>query len=111
MLMPPTRLPSGAPVPVGVAPTSSRRKAGGTKSMICQRSTCVVKPPTFTKVGGAGWSMIQRVTTTLFGARVTFTTACSASAALPIVVSCTKAKWVRSSRLSTTSCQFAFTCR
>src|SRR6266853_1368011 len=45
MLMPPTRLPCGAPVPVGVQPTSSRRKAGGTKSMICQRSTGVVKPP------------------------------------------------------------------
>ena len=31
--------------------------------MICQRSTLPVNLPTFTKVGGAGWSMIQRVTT------------------------------------------------
>jgi hypothetical protein len=52
--MPPTRLPSGAPVPVGVAPTSSRMNPGGTESMICQRSTLPVKPPTLTKVGGAG---------------------------------------------------------
>ena len=36
----------------GVAPTSSRRKAGGVKSMICQRSTFPWKPPTFLKVGG-----------------------------------------------------------
>ena len=63
--MPPTRLPSGAPVPVGVAPTSSRRNAGGAKLMICQRSTLAVKPPALTKVGGAGASMIQRVTVTL----------------------------------------------
>ena len=54
MAMPPTRLPCGAPVPVGWQPTSSRRKAGGTKSMICQRSTLPVKPPPCTKVGGAG---------------------------------------------------------
>jgi hypothetical protein len=39
MVMPPTRWPCGAPVPVGVAPTSRRRLAGGAKSMICQRST------------------------------------------------------------------------
>ena len=37
--MPPTRWPCGAPVPVGVAPTSRRRNAGGVKLMICQRST------------------------------------------------------------------------
>ena len=35
----------------------------------------------------------------------------STSAELPMVVSCTKARWVRSSRLSTMSCQFASTCR
>ncbi len=35
----------------------------------------------------------------------TFTAACSTSAMLPIVVSCTKARCVRSSRLSLTSCQ------
>ena len=45
-----------------------------------------------TKVGGAGASMIQRVTTTLFGARVTLTAALSTSAALPIVLSCTNAR-------------------
>ncbi len=111
MPMPPTRLPCGAPVPVGVAPTSRRRNAGGAKLMICQRSTLEVKPPAFTKVGGAGESMIQRVTTTLSWPRWTLTAALSTSAELPIVVSCTKARWVRSSRLSTISCQFALTCR
>src|SRR5437870_2014997 len=51
-------------VPVAVAPTSSRRNAGGAKLMICQRSTLEVKPPALTKVGGAGASTIQRVTVT-----------------------------------------------
>ena len=64
MLMPPTRRPSGAPVPVGVAPTSSRTNDGGVKWMICQRSTLEVNPPALTKVGGAGASMVQRVTST-----------------------------------------------
>src|SRR5262245_36813724 len=67
MLMPPMRFPSGAPVPVGVAPTSSRTNDGGVKWMICQRSTFVVKPPAFTKVGGAGASIVQRVTRTSSG--------------------------------------------
>src|SRR5262249_19178428 len=91
--------------------TSRRRNAGGVKLMICQRSTLAVKPPAFTKVGGGGASTIQRVTATPSSVRCTLTCACSTSAGLPIVVPCTKARWVRSSRLSTTSCQLPLTWR
>ena len=74
----------GAPVLVGVQPTSSRMNDGGTKSMICQRSTLPVKPPILTNDGGAGWSMIQRSAACAAVAPAGAHAASSAAAGTPI---------------------------
>ena len=57
--------------------------------MICQRSMLVPKSTSRRYIGGAGTSIIQRVTRTPGPYRSVFTSAASTTAALPSVVRCT----------------------
>ena len=73
---------------------------GGSKRMICQRSTLPGLPSCWRQNGGGSMSIIQRVTMAVLSPVVTSNGA-SATASLPMLDEWVKVSWVRSIRLST----------